>query len=312
MSRKREQEAEKENGERWLLTYSDLITLLMIFFVVMYSMSKVDAQKFQAVAQSLSKALGGGTPSKISLATNPTGPSLIASGTPSSTTTVPGSGTNPNNTTFVNPPKGQKAANPGQGNVNADTMGIEAIKAKLDKFAADNGIKAQLVSSIEERGLVVSIQDTLLFDSGSADITPRAKAILDKVATVLASTPNQIRVEGHTDNLPIHTAQFPNNWVLSVIRATNVVEILQNDGIPPGQLSATGYGQYRPIASNDTAAGRAQNRRIDLVILRAQYDITEPSAQTSSTAAASPASSSSSSSSTSATSSSTSSSTSKP
>ncbi|SPF51904.1 OmpA family protein [Candidatus Desulfosporosinus infrequens] len=279
MARKQEHEAEKENGERWLLTYSDLITLLMIFFVVLYSMSKVDAQKFQAVAESLNKALGGGTPSKIEVSTNPAGPSLLQTGTPSAATTIPGKGKDPNNTAFTDPAAGAANKNGGAGNADAENLSINTVKAKLDKFATDNGIQATLVSSIEERGLVVSIQETLLFESGSAVITDQARNILEKIATVLAAEPNQIKVEGHTDNLPIHTAQFPSNWELSVIRSTNVVQILQSDGITPDRLSAAGYGEFRPIASNDTDAGRAKNRRIDLIILRSKYDLTEPSTQ---------------------------------
>ncbi|TGE39961.1 flagellar motor protein [Desulfosporosinus fructosivorans] len=263
MSRKREHEPEKENGERWMLTYLDLITLLMIFFVVLYSMSKVDTQKFQAVAESLNKALSGSTPAKIEISTNPVGPSLIQTGSPPEKT--------PNTNT---PPDAN--VNAGQTNGNVERMSLEAIKAKLDKFAADNGIQTTLVTSIEERGLVVSIQETLLFESGSADITARARDILEKVSTVLAAAPNQIKVEGHTDNLPIRTPQFPSNWELSVIRSTNVVQILQRDGIPPSRLSATGYGEYRPISSNDTDAGRGKNRRIDLIILHTKYEVTEP------------------------------------
>jgi len=276
MSRKREHEAEKENGERWLLTYSDLITLLMIFFVVLYSMSKVDAERFAAVAESLNKALGGGTPAKIEMATSPVGPSLFQTGTPSSKTTVPGKGKDPNNT--VNSDQGTTGENKnaGQGNTDAENMSIEGIKAKLDKFASDNGIQTKLISSMEERGLVVSIQETLLFESGSANIDSSAREILRNISTVLASAPNQIRVEGHTDNLPIHTTQFPSNWELSVIRSTNVVQILQNQGITPSRLSAAGYGEYRPIASNDSTVGHAKNRRIDLIILRSKYDVTEP------------------------------------
>lgn len=281
MSRKREHEAEKENGERWLLTYSDLITLLMIFFVVLYSMSKVDADKFQAVAESLSKALGGGTPSKIELASSPAGPSLFRTGTPSAKTTAPGKGKDPNNTTYTDPGSNEETKNASQGNIDAEKMSIDSIKAKLDKFAADNGIKTSLVTSIEERGLVVSIQETLLFTSGSADLTVPARELLEKISTVLATSPNQIKVEGHTDNLPIHTPKFSNNWELSVIRSTNVVQILQRDGIAPDRLSATGYGEYRPIASNDTEAGRSKNRRIDLIILRSKYDLTEPGTQAS-------------------------------
>jgi chemotaxis protein MotB len=289
MSRKREHEPEKENGERWLLTYSDLITLLMIFFVVLYSMSKVDAQRFAAVAESLNKALSGGTPAKLELAVTPAGPSLIQTGTPSVKTTVPGKGTNPTNTASTDPAKSAANKNAGQGNADTETMTIDAIKAKLDKFAVDNNMKTTLVTSTEERGLVVRIQETLLFESGSADITARARDILEKVSTVLAAAPNQIRVEGHTDNLPIRTPQFPSNWELSVIRSTNVVQILQHDGITPDRLSATGYGEFRPISSNATDAGRAKNRRIDLIILRTKYDLTEPSKQASITAPLVPA-----------------------
>lgn len=266
MARKHAEEPEKENSERWLLTYSDLITLLMIFFVVMYSMSKVDANKFQAVAESLNNALGGGTPSKMEISTSPSGPSFLE--------------------TFNAPPKPsetkdsseQNQQNAGQGNVDTENMTIEAIKKKLDKFAADNGIQTKLISSIEERGLVISIQDTLLFESGSAEITPRAREILEKIINVLASAPNYVKVEGHTDNLPISTARFPSNWELSVLRATNVVHIMQGK-IATDRLSATGYGEYRPIAKNDTEAGQAMNRRVDLVILRSRYDMTEPGQQ---------------------------------
>lgn len=276
MSRKKEPEAEKENSERWLLTYSDLITLLMIFFVVLYSISKVDANKFQAIAESLSKALGGGIPAKMEIADKPSGPKILASGTPNTQSDV---STPQNKNQTSNSSQTQTTAvQQGQGNADQENMTIEGIKAKLDKFAADNGIQTKLVSTIEERGLVVSIEDTLLFDSGSAEITPKAKDILRKISTVLAAAPNYIRVEGHTDNLPIHTSQFPSNWELSVIRATNVVQILANDGgISPDRLSATGYGEYRPLASNDTDAGRSQNRRVDLIILRSKYDMTEPS-----------------------------------
>jgi len=268
MARKRMPEPEKDNLERWLLTYSDLITLLMIFFVMMYSMSKVDADKFQALAESLSIAFGGGTPAQVDIGVTPGGPSIIETYPVKSPTE---GGENP-----WGEEKTEGTGNGGEGNVNIENMTIEAIKQKLDQFALDNNIQARLVTSIEERGLVVSISDTLLFESGSADITPRAREILDKITNVLASAPNYIKVEGHTDNLPINTARFPSNWELSVLRATNVVHIMK-EKIPAQQLSAVGYGEYRPIASNDTEEGRAKNRRVDLVILRSKYDLTEPS-----------------------------------
>lgn len=269
MRRKHKSEGGHSGGgqERWLVTYSDLITLLMIFFIVMYSMSQVDANKFRAIADSLSISLGGGTPAQIDLSTYPSGPSLINSGSPQQNSLAPG--------------KDEKEllneSGDGNGKDQQETLTIEGIKAKLDQFAAENNIQTRLVSSIEERGLVVSIQDTLLFASGSADITPDAKNILKKISTVLTASSNYIKVEGHTDNLPINTARFPSNWELSVLRATNVVQILINDGgIDSERLSATGYGEYRPIADNNLVDGRSANRRVDLVILRSKYEVVEP------------------------------------
>ncbi|MHB8125594.1 MAG: flagellar motor protein MotB [Desulfitobacteriaceae bacterium] len=263
MGRKKVVEAEKENGERWLLTYADLITLLMIFFVVLYSMSNVDAMKFRAVADSLNKALGGGTPAKIEISTELTGPGVIPqyAKKPASDSTE----TTPDKKT-------------GSGNANQENMTIDEIKKNLDKYAAENSIQTKLISSIEERGLVISIKDTLLFDSGSAVITPKALEILNKICKVLSIAGNYIKIEGHTDNVPINTFQFPSNWELSVIRATNVLQRMAGEGgITPDRLSAIGYGEYRPIDSNTNDSGRAKNRRVDLVILRTIYDVTEPS-----------------------------------
>lgn len=268
MVRKRKQEVEKDNGDRWLLTYSDLITLLMIFFVVMWSISKIDATKFQAIAASLSKALGGGTPAKMEISNTPSGLALI------NQQAIQNGKTQKQGDHSITTPDSTQAQ--GQSG-NSDQLSIMDIKAKLDKFAAANGLQNKISSTIEERGLVVSIQDTILFNSGSADITPFSRAVLNKIAVVLAPVPNYIRVEGHTDTVPINTARFPSNWELSVLRATNVVQILTQEGhIAADRLSAEGYGEYRPVASNNTETGRARNRRVDLVILRSKYDVTEP------------------------------------
>lgn len=253
--RRRENEPEKENNERWLLTYSDLITLLMVFFVIMYSMSTVNAQKFQALAQALNKAFTGGQ-------------SILQNG---------GQASKPSITQPTAPPPSTTKSSSRETNMNSlqeDTT-LQNIKNQLDKFAQENGLQTTMGSSIEERGLVISIEDTLLFQSGSANITPEARNLLSKIGSVLDKNPNFIRVEGNTDNLPIDTPQYPSNWELSTDRATNVVHILAQQ-ISPEKLSAIGYGQYRPIASNATAEGRAKNRRVDLVVLRSSLNDSEP------------------------------------
>lgn len=235
--------------ERWLITYSDLITLLMIFFVVMYSISTVNAQKMQAVASSLSQVMSGRAPEILDFP----GPTII---------------------------DGQSGAE------QADIMQqaeLEAARLQLVEYlklleTMDPGISKNIVIMQQERGLVISLKDTLLFPKGSADLTPRAQQVISGVGKSLAQLPNYTRVEGHTDNLPIHTAQFPSNWELSVIRATNVAQQLINEGsIEPLKISATGYGEYRPLVPNDSEVNRAINRRVDIVILKHKYSYFEPS-----------------------------------
>lgn len=235
--------------ERWLLTYADLITLLMVFFVVMYSISSVNAQKMQAVASSLSQVLVGKAPEILDYS----GPAII---------------------------QGQSGAQKGDVTTQVE---VEAARLQLIEYlevleAIEPGITKNIVIMQQERGLVISLKDTLLFPKGSAVLTPRARQVISEVGKALSKLPNYTRVEGHTDNLPIHTAQFPSNWELSVIRATNVAQQLINENsIKPDKLSATGYGEYRPLVSNNSEVNRAINRRVDIVILKQKYSYFEPS-----------------------------------
>lgn len=132
---------------------------------------------------------------------------------------------------------------------------------------------------MNERGLVIRVLESTLFELGSADIKPEARQTLDLIATQLVEVPNQIRIEGHTDNLPISTARFPSNWELSTARASSVVRyLITNHGLPPDQVSALGFGEYRPLVPNDTPQNRARNRRVDIVILTDNLSRYEPQA----------------------------------
>ena len=143
--------------------------------------------------------------------------------------------------------------------------------------AIQPGISEHIVIMQQERGLVISLKDTLLFPKGSATLTPQARQVVSGVGKSLSKLTNYVRVEGHTDNLPIHTAQFPSNWELSVLRATNVAHLLINeDAVKPEKLSAIGYGEYRPLVPNTSKTNRAINRRVDVVILKQKYDYFEP------------------------------------
>lgn len=239
MKRKPEKEP---NHERWLLTYSDLITLLMIFFIVLYAMSNIDKEKFQTMANSFNITMGGG---KI-IATN----SIETSSSDNPTPIIP-----------TSPTEEEK---------------LNTMKGTLDKYIKDENLSDHLSTIIEEKGLVITLKDTLLFDTSKSDVKDDAKTQLIKLGSILNKIPNYIRIEGHTDNIPIHSNKFNSNWQLSVIRATEVTELLiTKSGIDPKRISAVGYGEFRPIADNKTEAGRAKNRRVNIVILDNKFNNTE-------------------------------------
>lgn len=245
---KRHPEGKKRAGhERWLLTYADLITLLMIFFVVMYALSNVDAQKFKAIAQTLSKALGGGESVLFS-----EGPSMISGASTDFTSEVD----------------------------IRETRQLAKIQNELERYIKENNLSSDVSIVAEERGIVISFQDPVLFPLGSAELLPSARLILRKVGQILLKSPNYIRIEGHTDNWPINNKNYPSNWELSVARATTVVKTMINElNFPPQRLSITGYGEYRPRVPNDSEFNRQLNRRVDFVILRSKYENIEPSSQ---------------------------------
>lgn len=244
-------EPEKDNKERWLITYSDLITLLLIFFVVMYTLSKIDANKYYAIASSLAKTMG----SSQSIMDN------------AGAAIVPGAAREKSNEQGM--PESVEQRN------------MESIKRQIQDYIDKNGLSGKVTVAIEERGVVVSFQDVVLFPLGVADLNPSSTQIVDKIGAILHQTNNYIRVEGHTDNLPIRTSKFPSNWELSLARAASVVHrLIEYSGIPAERLSATGYGEYRPRRPNDSDANRQQNRRVDIVVLRTKFEGAEPAAVT--------------------------------
>ncbi len=242
MQRRKRVKKVKDRSERWLITYADMITLLMIFFIVMYSLSKVDVAKFKTLAESLATVFGAG-----GMVLESPGPSVIPGSSPEQIREI------------------------------TERAQMEKLRQELEQYIQESGLQANVSVTTEERGIVLSFQDNVLFELGSDRLTDQAKQILDKVAPILASTPNYIRIEGHTDNLPINTARFPSNWELSAARATNVVrELINNHGFTPQKLSATAYGEYRPRAPNNNDANRQLNRRVDLIILRSKFSEAEP------------------------------------
>lgn len=240
-------EPEKDRSERWLLTYSDLITLLLIFFIVLYTISKYDVAKFKQIAASLSSALSG---SKYVISQSP-GPSII--------------------------PLNQGLETVAQEGEITEEKRMEAIKKKVENLIKNQGLEASVSVTLEERGIAIRIVDRVLFRSGSADLTPQAYQILLSIGKILKTNNTYyIRIEGHTDNVPISNEKFPSNWELSAARATNVLRLfIDKLGMNPKLLSEVGYGEFRPIADNTTEKGRSKNRRVEIVILRSKFNLSE-------------------------------------
>ncbi len=274
---------EHENEERWLLTYADMLTLLFALFMVLFSISSVNISKYQVLQQSLKAAFSGSI--------LPGGRAILQSGSESTSAHTPATAEVPSIVPLVPTPTSRSSSSTGSANSSAakpmtaaelqaalDSMSasiseqdtFEKLKEQMDAYAKAHGFGDKVQTIIERRGLVVRVlTDNLLFDSGSATLQPGADQLLNAVAQLLnLDKSHPITVEGHTDNQPIHNAQFPSNWELSTARATNVVRYLIARSVGADRLGAVGYADLHPIASNATAAGRAQNRRVEIVLMR--------------------------------------------
>jgi chemotaxis protein MotB len=243
MARKKHHE-EHENHERWLVSYADFITLLFAFFVVMYAISTLNEGKYRVLADALIVAFR--SDAVVTAQTNGLSPM--------------------NRTTSSVPPR-------------------PTVKAQVDPLRKQKGEKMlALAKNISEamkplvqsgqvrltqlpHGLAVEINASVLFAPGQAALQPESIAALETVAKLLTEAPQQIRVEGHTDNVPIASALYPSNWELSSARAASVVRLFTATGVDPARLSAVGYADNKPVEANDSVDGRARNRRVTLLIL---------------------------------------------
>lgn len=243
------------NHERWLVSYADFITLLFAFFVVLYAFAKADEAKQVEVSAAISAAF-------------------------QSLGLFPGAALHP--TRHSKPDAGANPKAPPMNIVVAEEMvaprsiqrDLKRIQHELQQ-SLSGPIAAHTVDiHMGSEGLVISLREAGFFSSGSADPRPGTLDTLRQIAKSLSKTSYDVRIEGHTDNVPIHTTQFASNWELSTARATGIARLfLQLHAIPPDHLSAAGYAQYHPAASNATAQGRAMNRRVDLVVMpRLQFN----------------------------------------
>jgi chemotaxis protein MotB len=236
--RKKDQEA-PENVERWMLTYLDMITLLMAFFCILFAFSQVDAVKFKQVAQSMSMSFGTGGGSGQNMITNFSGTGIIPQMSSNSLIAI------------------------------RENNQFKSIIKMLMDYAAQEGISKSIQFKITDRGLEGSFADNVLFESGKADLSSKSREILDKMASALFKVDAPIQVEGHTDDVPIHNEKYLSNWQLSTDRATNVIMYwISKYPDKAKNLSAAGYGEYHPVDFSNTPEGRAKNRRITIILLR--------------------------------------------
>ena len=240
--KKRGKKHEEEASEAWLLPYSDLMTLLLALFIALFAISQTDQTKLQALAQAFTAAFNIG------------GPSFFE-------------GAGPNMSMQREVMSSEDAGNDAYIKEN---QSLENIKEQLDNYIEQNQLQDELSTQMEEEGLMIRIKERALFPSGSAELVAESQRIGPIVAGLLAAVPERVLISGHTDTDPISTAQFPSNWELSSVRAMTFMKYLLsiNPDLNPARFSAIGYGEYRPIAPNDTAENKQQNRRVEILIAR--------------------------------------------
>ena len=240
--KKRPAPHEEEASEAWLLPYSDLMTLLLALFICLFAISQTDETKLSQMAQAFSSAFNMGGPSFFQGA---------------------GPGMSPQRDVMSDEDGGMEA-------YLAENSQMEAVKRQLDAYIEQNNLDDQVSTQMTEDGLMIRIKEQALFPSGSAELTAGVQRIGPVIAALVAPIPQRILVTGHTDNVPMSSGAYPSNWELSSARAINFMKyIIAQDGrMNPARFSAMGRSEYKPIADNSTPEGRAQNRRVEVLIER--------------------------------------------
>lgn len=264
MSKRRRRKKEEENNlaESWLIPYSDILTLLLALFVILFAMSSVDAQKFNMLSRAFNEMFTGGTGLLSYTSTIPTGNGDMKSIT----------NKNMNQSQAQQAQQAQteteKELQEKADAYKKDQEELNALQVKVNAYIQNNSLTDKLQTSLTSEGLLVTIRDNVLFDSGSADVRSQDIPIAQQIASLLVmDPPRNIIISGHTDNVPIKNSKYASNWELSVMRAVNFMKIiLQNNSLDPKWFSAKGFGEYQPVASNDTPEGRAKNRRVEILI----------------------------------------------
>lgn len=246
MSRHRKQHKHHEEhiDETWLIPYADLLTLLLALFIVLFASSQIDAKKLGDMGQVFNAIFN----SNVGILNQPQAlPTTVSSNTPVAS--------NHETSDALK--------------TNSETIQLLKLKEEIDKYIIQNNLSGELSSTLTDEGLMITIGEFALFPSGSAQLLPGARKIVNEISVLLTAHPQKVTIAGHTDDVPINTVEFPSNWDLSSKRALNFMKLLlTNKQLHPEQFNATGYGEFHPVAPNNTPEGRQKNRRVEVLIRR--------------------------------------------
>ena len=266
---KKHEEEEHENHERWMVSYADMMTLLLVLFIVLYAMSQVDKAKFAALASGLSESFGG--PISVTPASSPEGDPLdgLPGAIDIASAIAPEETVEQAEVDAAAARAALQRADRIEAEAAAAYENMAAVQAKIDAALTAAGFADAAKYEIDERGLVVHIvADAVLFDAEQAVLRPEGRVILDAVAPTLRDLPNVLRIEGHANHLPVTPGgPWPSNWELSAYRASTVLRHLAGNAVPEGRMSATGYSSTRPLVPETDPTAVSANRRVDIVVL---------------------------------------------
>lgn len=257
---KRRKKKIDKGAPKWMVTYADMVTLILVFFVLLFSMSQIDLVKFQAVAESFrNRMIFDSYPSTLEM-DHPTENSEHRE-------------ENEGSDDFLNNLSDAEPEDEPNEQTNSDIVeenqeSLDKLLAEIKTFLRENDLENTITANRTDQGVVLILQERVLFDTAEADIKSVGEPFLEKVSLLVSNIPNEIRVEGHTDNRPISTPQYPSNWELSGARASSVIRYLtDNSNLDRDRFIAAGYGDTRPIVENNSPENWSKNRRVEIVIL---------------------------------------------
>ncbi|SFB36917.1 chemotaxis protein MotB [Lentibacillus halodurans] len=255
MKRRRIRSSGRSSGApKWMVTYSDLVTLILVFFILLFSMSQIDMAKFDAISESFrNRMIFDFYPSPVPME-NPT-----------EHTSDEESGKNSNE--FEHPTQIENM-NDRDDQSNEEQDSLDDLMEQVEQYLRHHNLSDVISASRTDRGVVLVLQESILFDTGEAEILDSGKPFLDKIGELLTNLPNDVNVEGHTDDRPITSYKYPSNWELSGARASSVIRYLINENdFDASRFSSVGYGDTRPLVPNSSEANWRQNRRVEIVIM---------------------------------------------